>query len=62
MIKIIKPGTKRTTTCDNCGCQFSYENEDVRHEEVCKNMKNISIREVVRCPQCHHQCIVEATR
>ena len=27
MIKIIEPGT--ITKCTECGCKFSYENEDI---------------------------------
>ena len=31
MIKILKPGTKKETTCDKCGALLSYdENEDVK--------------------------------
>ena len=32
MIKIIKRGTRKTCTCDNCGCVFSYEEEDINVE------------------------------
>lgn len=42
MIKIIKDGVKTfKTTCPNCGCEFTYENEDI----------NIS---VVICPCCNN--------
>lgn len=34
-IKIIKDGIKEfNITCPNCGCEFTYENEDVRNFEV----------------------------
>ena len=29
MIKIIKEGTRKIAKCPNCGCEFSYEREDV---------------------------------
>lgn len=32
MIKIIKKGTRRNTTCDKCGCLFSYEKEEIISE------------------------------
>ena len=34
-IKIIKQGVKEFhITCPNCGCEFTYENEDVCNSEV----------------------------
>lgn len=40
MIKIIKSGKKEfIATCSNCGCQFSYEVEDVIANHIC-------------CPEC----------
>ena len=34
-IKIIKQGTKEFhITCPHCGCEFTYENEDVYNSEV----------------------------
>lgn len=34
-IKIIKQGVKEfCTTCLHCGCEFTYENEDVRNSKV----------------------------
>lgn len=40
MIEIIKPGqTKFTATCSQCGCEFTYELEDV-------------VGKVVVCPCC----------
>lgn len=35
MIKIIKDGTRiYKATCSNCGCEFTYENEDICNSEV----------------------------
>ncbi len=53
MVTIIKPGTKKIAKCDNCGCEFSYEDEDVFAD------KN---REYVNCPQCHVNHVIKATR
>lgn len=47
MIKIIKPGNKTfTAMCSKCGCEFSYELEDLDfpHEEY------------VKCPECGDHC------
>lgn len=36
-------------TCSECGCVFTYEREDVRHNYV-------SGGERVSCPHCGHDC------
>ena len=44
-IKIIKQGkTKFTAYCDRCGCEFTYEMEDV-------------VGEIVRCPCCKNHIV-----
>ena len=53
MIEIIKRGTKRTTKCEYCGCEFRFEDEDtdidfIAEEEV----------QYVKCPQCNEQVIL----
>ena len=59
MITIIKFGTKKRATCSNCGCVFTYENEDtekIYDKETDKTYK------VVNCPQCNepfHTTIME---
>lgn len=53
MVTIIKPGTKKIAKCDKCGCEFSYEDEDVLTD---KNRKYIN------CPQCHVDYVIEATK
>ena len=56
MIQIIKPGTKKITKCESCGCQFSYEEEDVRSD-------NRTFEETwVMCPQCKKRVIIVAAR
>ena len=47
MKHIIKPGTKYIATCPECGCVFSYEKEDIRHEVWRNEAYNW-----VTCPQC----------
>lgn len=47
MIDIIKRGTKQVIKCDNCGCKFKFEDEDIdvtiAWDREC---------EYVPCPQC----------
>lgn len=53
MIKIIKQGTRQITTCENCGCEFSYESDDIL--EKLKPMYNgfpKIDKMYVKCPQC----------
>ena len=37
MIKIIEPGTRTITECTECGCKFSYENEDIEKDGTLLN-------------------------
>ena len=58
MIKIIKQGTRQKATCDECGCLFSYEAEDVNvHMEYIGGSKRM-----VKCPQCGHEVSLLQTR
>lgn len=59
MIKIIKYGTRRVTTCNECKCKFSYEREDVINEDL-DNYK--AYQEYVSCPQCGEKVLINATR
>lgn len=52
MIKIIKEGTRKIAKCPNCGCEFSYEEEDVQ----------IFTKRHVNCPQCDKAVTVMAER
>lgn len=60
MIKIIEYGTKTVAVCDECGCKFSYENEDTVTREYTGPLRGY--KKVVICPQCHKEKIVEQTR
>lgn len=59
MIKIIKRGTKHITVCPECGCKFSYEDEDVVNEDA-DNYKGF--REYVICPQCNEKVIIRQSK
>lgn len=54
MIKIIKPGTRKKKECVECGCVFSYENEDLKWDAD-------RIQYYVLCPQCAAAPTVKAT-
>ena len=63
MIKIIK--SPDPAICDNCGCKFTYEAEDVKWDRVldrngflgilplCKSVR------AVRCPVCNNPVVIE---
>lgn len=55
MIVIIKKGTREVTTCNTCGCEFSYEKEDIKNAD--KGWK-----EYIVCPQCSCEVILRQTR
>lgn len=55
MIKIIKEGTRKAAKCEYCGCEFSYEDEDIQHV-------NHGYKKYVVCPQCKKEFVVEQTR
>lgn len=59
MKEIIKRGTKGITTCKTCGCLFSYEQEDLVHEDT-DNYKGW--KEYVICPQCCCEVVIRQTR
>ena len=55
MIKIIKEGTRKIAKCPNCGCEFSYEREDLCMDPIWKKW-------IVNCPQCNEAVTVMAER
>ena len=67
MVKIIergtrrKRGTRRIQICDNCGCKFSFEAEDI----VTKTDEGYGsrlYREYVTCPQCNNEVVLVSLR
>ena len=62
MIKIIERGTKTIGECENCGCRFSYENEDIKVSGP-HSMDQLQTRKsYIVCPQCHKSITLTATR
>ena len=49
MIKIIKEGTRKIAKCPNCGCEFSYEEEDIH---IIPHARCLSVTLYIHCPQC----------
>ena len=58
MIKIIEWVTKTIGECGNCGCRFSYENEDIERENGPVQYKS----EYVVCPQCGKKLYITRVR
>lgn len=56
MIKIIKEGTIKITKCPNCGCEFSYEKEDVLIDQYIMKENHVN------CPQCNKAVTIMAER
>lgn len=56
---IIKRGTREITTCNTCGCKFSYEKEDIENANK-DNYKGW--KEYVVCPQCSCEVILRQTK
>lgn len=52
MIKVIKHGTKKQTTCKECGCVFTYEKEDTKEIQCGMN----EYEYFVVCPDCQANC------
>ena len=55
MIKAIERGTKTVTKCAECGCKFSYENEDIKD-------LLLAVISYIECPQCGKEIILKITR
>ena len=65
MIRIIRPGTRKKTECDTCGCEFTYEKEDVKEASPdpfrMVRQKEIQ-KEIVQCPQCGREIVIKQTK
>lgn len=69
MIEIIKRGTKKSCTCKECGCYFSYEDEDIKSEKQAHTnntmfgvVQSISYNKSIICPQCETVIVLEQTK
>ena len=47
-IKILRHGTKKVITCQNCGCFFEFEKEDTKTMQLKYN----EYKQYVNCPDC----------
>lgn len=47
-----------STLCTECGCHFSYENEDVTEVDERKTGKGHSLFWLVTCPICGRELVV----
>lgn len=68
MIKIIKPGTLRKVTCNNCGAVLRYDaTEDMKTENV-ESFIGAGVKAYKRqqqyiiCPQCEYKIVLNAVR
>ena len=61
MIKIIEPGTRTITKCTECGCKFSYENEDIEKDGLLANNLVFIGKIFVVCPQCGKDIVLKTT-
>lgn len=52
MIKIITKGTRKRITCEECGCYFSYDQEDVKEVPADLTGGYTVRKHIVACPQC----------
>ena len=59
MIKIIKEGTRKIAKCPNCGCEFSYENEDIEKDGLWANNLVFIGKIFVVCPQCGKEIVLK---
>lgn len=62
MIEIIRNGTKKRIDCNECGCLFSYEADDVEHKEVPSWKGGMITNSFIRCPQCHQEIRLSSKR
>jgi hypothetical protein len=57
MIKVIKHGQKEfEMTCSRCGCEFTYEFEDILQDSF--SLTTTSAR-FVKCPDCGNICYID---
>ena len=62
MIKIIEHGTRTITECAECGCKFSYEEEDIKEDKLYSMNQLQTRKSYIECPQCHKSITLAATR
>lgn len=61
MIKIIKHGNKynpKLKECPYCGCEFLYEDEDIKEQKI-DIFGAVDYEEYVTCPECTSRIVVK---
>lgn len=59
MIKVIKHGQKEfNCVCPRCGCEFTYEYEDIHTEAIRGITYSYSSTSYIVCPDCKYHCEV----
>ena len=64
MKTIIKSGRKTyITTCERCGCEFSYQDDDIITEgDAALASKLASYKKFVECPFCNNNIFLRGTK
>lgn len=64
MKTIIKPGKKTyKTTCEQCGCEFTYQDEDIITSKGYFDVdKVLTLSEEVTCPCCNSNIFLRGTK
>lgn len=58
MITIIQKGNKHEIRCQKCNCLFSYEDEDINHEQWGMN----EYKDTIKCPECKNELVIVGTK
>lgn len=63
MIEVLKKGTRKQCTCENCGAVMSYEKNDIKDKPKrtidFRTLKPVYPQNYIICPQCKHPVEVE---
>ena len=63
MIKIIEKGTNHKIPCNDCGCLFSFDDEDMNIRTGI-GMCGMEVREkhykTIVCPQCNNEIVLDS--
>lgn len=60
MIKIIEKGTNHKIRCNDCGCLFSFDDEDVNIRTgigICGMEVRKKSYGIIVCPQCEYEIV-----
>ena len=63
MIEIIERGKKHIAVCTECGCKFSYEDEDIINDHSNEYTYIYDMTKAyINCPQCNTKVIIKQIR